>query len=735
MKGKHFRSSAFIYSSSNLMQISFPLWIAIAIIFVMWGVIIFFYYRQDKPISRLVRAILMALRCLSAGIVIFCLLEPTIVSQHYINRKSNLLMLVDSSKSMSLRDMPGSRIDVVKNLMNDALNALSDRFDLKLYQFSSDAESVEELTYDAEGAITDIEKSISSAASEWRGQPVAGVVLITDGASNSGANPINTVQNIGLPVYTIGVGRSEMLKDIQILRAEFNPIAYIDHILPVRVVIKSKGYDGYETRVSLTQGNVLRDSVSLKLDSQSGEQIADLQFSPSQEGMLKLSVSVPSAPGESATQNNSYTFFVRVLKAKLKVLYIEGRLRWEYTFINRSLRRDPNIDVTSLIAGKQDFYSISDKPSFPAKNELFNYDVIMIGNIGPSFFKGEQLSLIRDFVEGKGGALILLGGQNSFGPGGFGESTLKDMLPFEIGKGGTKLAKGPFNPELTQYGMIHPITRISDDQAENTAIWRDLPAINQVYYGNGMKSGATVLLKTQQEDKPLIAFQRYGEGVVLMIASDDLWQWAFGGYPFGIGDSHYRKLWTGAIRWLASISTNADRLIVKTDKQAYFREEKVRIIVYAYDESYETVNDAQIKSQIQTPGGTSSDLIFSSDGNGRYSAEFSPILEGSYKVSVEARKGEILIGKGSTEFIVQSVAIEFQDTQLNERLLRELANSSGGAYYYITDISKLPSALRESDNTFLSVTEHGIWDNPVIFIILIVLLGSEWFLRKKKGLV
>jgi len=734
-------------------------------------VIMFAYRRTGKPLSRRLSATLITLRVVSVGLLLICLLEPTLVAREEVHRKANLLVLVDDSQSMSLTDvdrqtgMSVPRIDAIEEALisneKGVMADLADRFNMEFYQFSSDCAHVKELTPTASGTLTDIGKAISKAAGEWRGQLTAGIILVTDGGSNSGESPVEIVRQVGVPIHAVGVGSTQIPRDIQVAKVEVSPIAYADHVLPVTAVIRSSGYDGREVQVSLmqgdgqTQGSPLLDSVSLTLDSQEGQQMVDLQLKPQQEGTFNFSVTVPAAPEELTAQNNVHPFFVKVVKTKLKVLYIDGRPRWEYTFLKRALLRDPNIESTCLVEAGNASRVTHDV--FTTGKELFPYDVLILGDIGPSFFSNERLNMINDFVEDRGGSVIFLGGKHSLCRGGIGESALRGMLPIEIGPGGARQVRGAFSPILTRDGLRHPVTRLSDDQMENAAIWRDLPALTQFYEGAGIKLGATVLAEHERSGesrvRPVIVFQRYGNGIVLMITSDGLWRWAFGAYPFGGDDSHYRRFWSGTIRWLASIHTEADLVNVQTDKGSYHRDEKVHVTAYVYDESYTPVNDAQLKAQIsildrsvardqsivtgelETRDYPASSVKFTSDGSGRYSAEFIPARDGHYKIHVEAHHAGGLLGKDSTEFMVQTTALEFQNTQLEEAFLRNLADVSGGSYHHLRDISDLPSSIKEVSDTYIFIRERGLWDNGIVLMIVVALLGTEWLLRKRKGLV
>ena len=363
---------------------SFPIWIAVIILVISFAIVIFSYYRTDKPLNRRYRYALIALRILAIGLILFCLLDPTIIMREETIKKSNILVLIDDSQSMSLTDsgektariddvkkailVPPSngRTDTSKDGSKSIIESLDEHFNTQLYQFSSEVTPVKELSLKAQGNLTDIGKAITKTFDDWKGQPVAGIVLITDGSHNSGEDPVRSAQKAGVPIYTVGVGQTKMPRDVSVSRVEVSPVAYVDHALPMRVAISSNGYDGREVRITLNQSDnfgSLKDSASLKLDSKLGEQIVDLQTKPQQEGTIKFAVSVSSAPDELTQQNNTYAFFVKVVKTKLKVLYVEGSPRWESTFLNRTLQRDPNVDVTYLITTKQGGYY----PQFPPK--------------------------------------------------------------------------------------------------------------------------------------------------------------------------------------------------------------------------------------------------------------------------------------------------------------------------------------------------------------------------------
>ncbi|MBD3181308.1 hypothetical protein GF312_03385 [Candidatus Poribacteria bacterium] len=740
---------------------SLPLWIGFAGLILTAVAIAVFYHRTGMPITRFTRYLLIALRVLAVALILFCILEPTLITRENIQQKPNLLILVDNSQSMSLTDMKSGetdeipRIEIAKQSIisqeSDVVEDLAERFNLHFYQFDSDCISVETPAFSADGNLTDMGKAISKAANDWRGQLNAGILMLSDGGNNSGPEPLTAVKQVGLPVYTLGIGNTEMPRDIQVSKVDVTPIAYVDHILNMQALINSNGYDGQQVQVTLNMGDGTQpgaqvlDSVPLVLDSQTRQQAVELQFKPQQEGTFNFSVKIDSDPEEITAQNNIYPFTVEIVKTKLRVLFLEGTPRWEFAFMRRAIEKDPNIEADFLVTTKaKAYYYLGEDENevqrFPEnREELFSYDVLIIGDINLDFFNSVHLDMINDFVEGKGGSAVFLAGGKSFGPDGFGNSSIQKMMPLELGGSRAIKIKSPFNPALTQEGLRHPVTRISEDQTQNISIWRDLPVLTSFYRTSGVKLGATILAEYTDgaTSLPIIAFQRYGNGVVMMITSDNLWRWSFGGYPYGMNDSYYRKFWSGAVRWLASVSTRADLVNVETDKGSYYKGENVKITVYVYDESYTPLSDANLSGKIQMLDETKKiNLKLVSEGNGRYTAEFVPAREGRYEVYVKADYAGKNLDEATTEFVIQKAVLEFQDTQLNEGLLKNVAETSGGVYLHVSEVSELPETIKDVDvRPFSSIRERSIWDNWIVMLMAVGMLTAEWILRKRNGMV
>lgn len=749
-------------------------WIALIGITLTAGWLYLTYRNIKQEISSRIKFILIALRTLAIGLLLFCLLEPLIVAREQVFPSANLLLSVDTSQSMSINDVSTEdskvkRIDAVTNLLSKQQDGglwekLENRFDLRGYSFDAECKSIDRKDLpSSQPNLTNIGNAISKTTSEWRGQPVAGLVLLTDGNHNVGTDPISVSKNINVPIYAIGVGDQSPPKDVKIAKVKAEPVVYAGHTFPTEVVLKSNGYDGEKVQIQLLRGNSIVDVATATLNNSGATQTVKFEIESEKEGNFRYTASVSKLSEELTYKNNQSVFFIKSVKAKLRVFYLDSRPRWEYTFLKRTLERDANIEAdcailsdkstrrlsNTLLTKTERYYpqtgKIDEIPKFPSNRaELNSYDVLIFGDISPEIFTNLQIQQIRDFVEKRGKAVVFLGGENSLGRNGFANSGLKNLLPVIAPSNSASAKDIDFNPTLTYEGLHHPITRLEDSPMSNKAAWHELPSLSGFYGGLKLRAGATVLaeyslrLKRQSQGQPIITFQRYGAGKTMLIAVDDLWCWAFGmeGVRNEEKNLYYSKFWSQAIRWIATKS-DAKLVNLETDKQIYNLGDEVKITVYVYDESYAPLNDANIKLTVMPPGNDQFEIRPLADKviDGLYSARFRSDQKGTYMLTATARYAGAKLGTDSVEIVAEAPVLEFENPQQNVELLEEIAKLSGGAYIPISQSQSLPNLIKYEAESMTITHERTLWDNSIILMIAVAILGIEWILRKLKGLV
>ena len=747
-----------------------PWWAVVLGLLIMAGITVYTYLGLKRPLGRRFRFLLISLRILAASVLLFCLLEPVLVEKKDITPPMNLLILADTSRSMALTDVelngePVARISLVNRLLFDTSSdfppKLNGRFDTHLYQFDKQSQqvtnSIEHL--EAKGGLTDIATAIRHAAKEWRGQQIAGVVLITDGAHNARSFPMREIADTQIPIYTVGVGNPQPPKELRVAKVEVSPVVYMEHEVPIRITVSHTGYSGSQVRLSLRDtGGTVIDATSMTLTDQQTQTI-EFTLIPEASGMFQYTVSLPNLPDELTYEDNEKTFPLKVVKTKLRVLYIDGRPRWEYTFLKRALERDADVDATCLILSartpnrlrgtlleRTDGYypqgtGLNQMPRFPETlQDLLAYDVLILGDILPQSLSEAQQRAMVDFVEKRGGAIVFLGGQNSLGINGFGKTALAELLPIHLPPNGCFVRDEDFSLELTPSGLYHPMTRLGDTQAMTEAIWRDLPTLSRWFSGFQLKGGATTLGAYQRiggnNAVPIVIFHRMGLGKSLLIAAEGVWNWAFGVWSFTEEDDTYPRLWGQIIRWMATRS-DIKQLNVTTDLSTYSVGDEVQVTLFAYNESYQPLNDAEIKITVIPPDNKSFQPVITTptERGLKYQTQFRATQKGSYKILAIGTHGDLALGEDSTAIFVQSQLAELENPQLNEERLKELASKTGGVYTPIADAMTLPDKIRDVQEPIFVTQERDIWDTPLVLILVLSMLGTEWFLRKRRGLV
>ncbi len=781
-----------------------PGWAVVLGIGVVIGITLLVYLRIAHAMHPRYRFLLVAMRICAASILLCCLLAPVIIEKKDITPPTHLSILVDTSRSMQLIDTPTdetqmSRLDQVNSLLFNVerqfLASLRDRFEVHLYPFDiglhqstvlpEDFDNANVPRFEPNGTLTNLRTSVRAAATAWKGQQTAGILLITDGGHNSGEFPLDDITALEVPIYTVGVGSIEPPKDIQIQRIDYTPIAYTDHESIIRVTVVQTGYTGKTTQLSLrdVKGNTVVDAATLTFepleDTTSGgtttKQEVELKLTPQVEGSFQYTVELPVLDGELTDANNQKTFSVKVVKAKLKVFYLEGSPRWDYTFLKRALARDPNVEATCAILlrdtskrfpppdsrlSRLDGYypqptSASETPRFPETlAELSEYDVLILGDLGEEHLTAAQQRAIVDFVEVQGKPVIFLPSRRMLGVNGIRRTALAGLLPIDIPVTGCRTHDTESTVQLTRSGEFHPMLQLMDTavlEASSAVLWRNMPALSRTFSGFRLRVGTTLLMETG-EGHPILMLQRAGLGKSLFFAAEGLWNWDFGANTFKDTRYHdlYSRFWSQALRWMAT-NTDDEKLHLTTDATTYSIGDTATVTASLYSEVYRaTQTDATVQFEVVPPEGSPfqlqirgvsesvgespSPLDVIADTGNLYTTEFALLQNGTYRIRATAKSGSQTLGEDQVDIFVHPQLAELEAPQLNEDLLKSLASETGGAYFSIADAESVPENIADVQNPVFVDAERDLWTHPLILITVVGLLGTEWFLRKRIGL-
>ncbi len=742
--------------------------------------------------NRGLRGFLIFLRVGALCTLAFCLLKPFVAIYQTKSDDSYLLLLADSSKSMQITDSVDgeSRLKSVSRLLfqpdRGLVNTLSEKFKIRLFTFDAGAKRIgiparedSQNTYshlsflEAHGEKTDLPASLNEALEDFQEMPLSGVVVFSDGADRSEVDISKVafrMRDRKIPIHTVGVGLTEEITDIEIVKIDVPRMAEEDSPVEIWTTVKRKGYGERTVNLHLTDENRVVKMLRVNLDKSHLTRRVPIKFIPQNPGTQKYVVHIPAEPDEAIPQNNAKQFLLKVVPNKrVKILFIEGRPRAEFAFIKRALKNDPNIRLTDrCLVDDAHFKGTKGAPNYKfgfypdSKKVLFDYDAVIFGNIAASQFTKEQLENTVEFVRTRGGGFLMLGGSESLSNPRMADAYINTpiarMLPVELELGLPPLPtrmKSQFSGlpqrnmerrdegfmlQLTSAGKTDSLMALADDPLKNANRWSELPPLIGYSKVKRAKAGATVIAvhptdRNEFGSRVLIATHNYNAGRVKIFTPHSSWRWKM--FTPTDGDLHesHERFWRQTAKWLTT--TSRDHLKLKIAKTSYSLKEPVIIEATAYDHKFELTNLAKIHAIITDGGGKRKELhlkqVLGKDG--WYTARFIAPRREEYRVDVFGTLGGESLGEQHGLFTVGESYAEFTNAELNTELLQTLARISGGEYYTIENASKMANQIPLVESEKSSLVNEGIWDMPVIFGGIILLLGLEWFLRKRRGLV
>ena len=757
-----------------------------------------FLYRREQLVTRNRRITMMVLQASTLLLLILVLMKPYAKIKTSKESKRSMIVMLDTSRSMAIEDPrtsagdveeaakalgkiplnapslgsddargmkeqlgPSRRIDLARAALANEdmklLDQLEESYDLRFFTFDSqlrseDPRSKVDLPASdnaqpaprpvAEGTSSQIGNAIEDAVDRFSGQPLAGAMVISDFAWVEGKDPVNVARRLKerrVPLYTVPVGLPAP-PDINVRGVIAPEVVFKGDRVPLRVKIESRGFAGKAVQLYFRVNEDEKESKQVTL--RNGVQFEEFMFIPEAEaGTLELSFEIKLQEGEITEVNNATSHPVRILDEKIKVLYVEGMPRWEFRYLRWVLLRDPRLQVQFLMTQGDPALAASSPlhiGRFPEDPKVaLQYDLIILGDVSSSYFNAAQTELIEKLVRERGGSLLMLAGPMA-APSTYRDNPIGDLLPINIGTGGTFYPGSNVSPEVTEDGQKSLATSLSLAPDVSSRIWRN---VNYMELPNlaGAKSGATVLLRLPKDndadpDYPLVAWHRYGTGKSLFVATEDLWR-----MRLEVGDRFHARFWGQTIQFLTlSRLLGANKQIsIETDSNSYSSGDQIRVFANVLTESFEPVNvesyEVVLGEKDNPDSSTTIEMTAVESTPGLYAGSYLASKDCNYEVKTQSQDADI---SNTAEFSVQTVDPEDRETAMQPDVARQAAEMSGGRQLNLASLGEFPGTLPEEKLIANTVKiERDLWDTPLWFILIAALAGAEWFLRRKDNLV
>jgi uncharacterized membrane protein len=514
----------------------------------------------------------------------------------------------------------------------------------------------------------------------------------------------------------------------------------------VDVVLTQSGYAGQTVNVDVEDEGRLVGSHPVKLPDDGSAATARVRFTAGEAGPRVFRFRVAPQSGELITENNARESLIDIRDRQEKILYYEGEPRPEMKFIRRAVADDRNLLVVTLQRTADNKYlrlGVDNAEelvaAFPkTREELFSYRGLILGSIEAGAFTGDQLKMIAEFVDRRGGGLLMLGGARSFGEGGYAGTSVADVLPFALDPSTRDqqpaLARLAVKP--TRAGAAQGVTQIAETEKASEEKWGILPGATSVNRIDAIKPGATILLSgtdEQRRERPVLAFQRYGRGKAFALTLQDSWLWQMHA-SIAVDDMTHEHFWRQLLRWLVDGVPDIVEAQSLTDRVEPNEAATLRADIV--DSSFVELNDASVVAHVTSPDGATVDvpLQWSGERSGEYRATLPTQAQGWYEAKIEATRGGKTVGTTVTHLRAAPGDAEYFDATMHAATLKRVADETGGRFYTPDNSQSLAEDLKYTGRGVTTVEERDLWHLPIILMLLIGLLCAEWGYRRAVGL-
>ena len=728
-----------------------PWWLFVPVVVAAGGLAWIAYART--PLAAVRRAVLSGLRFVSLLALVVLIMRPVASTRPDDPIDAVVPILVDTSRSMSIEDAGGERrIDRAREILTaELLPALQNRFHAEVLAFGEAIAPVSPPALGATARRSDLTGALKAVSERYRGRPVAGIVLLSDGGDTSAA--VAGDAELATPVFPVGVGSTATERDREVLSVTVAEAVLDDSRVDLAVSAVSHGYARAPIELRLLEnGRPLE--VRRVVAAADGMPVTEtFSVTPARGAPTLYTIDIPPASGELVPENNSRTVLVQPPARPRRVLLVQGAPGFEHSFLRRAWNGDTGLEIDSVVRkgkneqGSDTFYiqaagtrSALLASGYPAKNEdLFGYDAIVLANVEGATLTGAQLEATKDFVEKRGGGLLVLGA-HSFLRQGLSDTPLEEVLPLDLSDRGRGVVPASARPvreanrvALTAAGEAHPIMQLTPDLEQTRKRWEAVPALAAISPLGGPRPGATVLAVAGGgggTPRAVVAVQRYGEGRSLVFTGEAAWRWRM---MLPANDRSYDTFWRQAARWLALPATDPVSVIVPAATAAG---DAVPLRVLARDRAFEPLRDAAVDVRVTRPDGVVETVpaAMDRDGRGAFLARFHAGDPGVYRVAADVRPAGGATISASASLLVGGADSEMSDPRLNLRVLQRVAAMSGGRLVEPGRIDTLAAALRAAAPGATLPIRRDLWHNGWSFAAILVLLAAEWLLRRRWGL-
>ncbi len=715
---------------------------------------VFLAWHSAAKAPRRLRLLLAALRLLALSGLGLLALNPGRWQAQAVDPKAAWALLIDRSLSMSTPDANGTtRWTEACRLAGKAV-ATARKDSARIFTFAGELEApvadparLGNLTPD--GPDTDIPDSIFAALTAFRAGDtrLTGLLVLSDGRQVAATEPRKATllaRSRGSPIFTLALGGPVTNKDLSIAMERRQYVTFTGQKLKLMARVTNAGLGAVSPTVQLIDpaGKVVAEQKVVFTND--GVMPVQLEIAPPEHGYFQYRARLPAWGGDVREANNESVAGVAVLASKIRIFMAEGTPFWDSKFLTQLLRQQTNMDVTSVYRLSANRYFRVDtdasrvadasEPIFPDDAALAKYDLMIFGRGAEYFLTPDRIQGLKNFVGRQGGCVIFARGKPYSG-------SFPELEPLEPASWGEIIGQ-PFRLRPTQEGEYAGLFgELLPDRGN--PVWTQLSPLRQAHRCQRLKAFTRVLAEGVGAATdagaafsfPLVFSQRYGKGIVVVVNAEDLWQWFF--FPaLSTAGEIYQDFWIQLFTWAGTYSDflPGRQYALRLGESLVYPDVPVRARIFRRAAAAETnapsirvlQGDRQVLELPATPAGD----------DGRWDAIFSLKQPGMYRVELAGLDPTSVEGVYAT-LGIRAPPSEIDDFSADPAFLAKLAEASGGRSIGEQD---LESAIHELDPATRPMNLEKaawapLWNRAWVLSLLLGLLGLEWLIRRRNGLL
>ncbi len=735
------------YQEADLaFELPLPLWVILLVGICAIAFLCVSMLKAFRSFSWWRMALLGTLQLGVFSILFLIFAQPVLVTERLLDSQNDIVFVLDGSQSMAYGESENPRIDQALTAFNsEPLQEINQNYQVQHYVYADKEQLLDDFNnIPAPQPVSNLGDSLLNILQRASTNSIGAIVLASDGVdsgSDTGVlsnDVLAEIAEYGVPIHTVGFGRTSIAEDLEITSLQMPSMVLPNTLIKADIGIRHDAAGVARVKVYDGDRYITAQEVDLQVpeDTKGVSTITNtsIEFDAGDRGFKDLRFVVDSLESERNLQNNSVSQLLEVRDGSYQILYIDGEPRWEYKFIRRALESDSTLSLHTLLwVSDNKFYRQGiDNPSqlqegFPrSREELFNYDAIIIGSVAAPRFNEQQQEMMFDFVNVRGGSLIMLAGRYGLAEGGWGNSQVGQLLPARLKEVQDSFIREPAQVQLTSSGIGSTMLQFAENEQDNLEQWQTLPALSDYQVLGSLRPAASTLLSTS-DGIPLLVIQPYGKGKASIFASAASWRWQM---KLPAEDDRHHRFWRQLVR--SHVVDARQRFDFSADVQG----NKVELRTEISDEQFEKLSDLNVTVLLSNEQGVESQRINMrpvAGETGIYRSEIPLSSDGVFYAEAIASQNGELLDSANLAFDIPENRSEFFNIRQNRSQLERIADLTGGQYWQADDLDELPYAISRSKAGITEQQRDPLWSIPILFLLLLAFKIIEWLLRRRWG--